>query len=198
MRPSTLVLGFHGCDRSIGEELVAGKKDIISSANDYDWLGHGAYFWENSPQRAQEWAKFLRDNPKVTRTKIRTPCTVGAIIELGNCLDLTEAESLKLIRAAYENLKEVFEVAGIPLPENAPGNTRDEDLVLRNLDCAVINWLHDIRDEEELEAFDTVRGPFFEGRDLYEGAGIKSKTHVQICVRNTKKIRGYFWPRSPV
>lgn len=207
MRPSTLVLGYHGCDRSVGEQLVAGKTDIRSSSNDYDRLGHGAYFWENSSKRALDWATFLRDHPKAARTKITSPCAVGAIIELGyielgyielgNCLDLTEAESLELIRAAYENLKEVFHVAGAPLPKNARGNSRDEDLILRNLDCAVINWLHDVRTAEALEPFDTVRGAFFEGEDLYEGAGIKAKTHIQICVRSTARIRGFFWPRPP-
>ena len=44
--------------------------------------------------------------------------------------------------------------------------------------------------------FDTVRGLFFEGDDLYPNAGFKAKNHIQICVRNPNCIKGYFLPRS--
>jgi hypothetical protein len=57
-----------------------------------DWLGTGIYFWENSARRALDWAKFAKEHPKFTRTQVRHPFVVGAIIDLGNCLDLLEAE----------------------------------------------------------------------------------------------------------
>lgn len=41
-----------------------------------------------------------------------------------------------------------------------------------------------------LEAF------FSEGERIYPGAGIREKTHVQICVRNPNCIKGYFSPRQ--
>ena len=36
---------------------------------------------------------------------------------------------------------------------------------------------------------------FQEGKDAFEGSGIKEKSHIQICVRNTDCIKGYFLPR---
>jgi hypothetical protein len=40
-----------------------------------------------------------------------------------------------------------------------------------------------------------VRGAFFEGEPLFEGAGIMAQTHLQLAVRNPKNsIRGYFRP----
>ena len=50
------VLGYHGCDRSIMNDVLTGKQDLRVSRNDYDWLGNGIYFWEDSYQRAFQWA----------------------------------------------------------------------------------------------------------------------------------------------
>ena len=43
-RRSNLVIGFHGCDKSVVDAVVTGKTDLLSSTNDYDWLGNGIYF----------------------------------------------------------------------------------------------------------------------------------------------------------
>lgn len=44
--------------------------------------------------------------------------------------------------------------------------------------------------------FDSVRGVFFEGTELYPGAGFREKDHIQICIRNPNCIKGYFLPRE--
>ncbi len=47
-----VIYGFHGCDRRVGEAVLASHtQHLKSSKNDYDWLGHGIYFWEASPER---------------------------------------------------------------------------------------------------------------------------------------------------
>ena len=121
------VLGYHGCDRSIAEKLLAGSP-FEASTNNYDWLGAGAYFWENDPLRAMRWAEKLRDRPG-KNGKIKDPTVVGAVIDLGLCLDLTTQSSLDVIRAAYDGLVTVSEVAKQALPENI-------DDLRRPLDCA--------------------------------------------------------------
>lgn len=40
-----LLLGFHGTDEETAEKDLAGEA-LESSANEYDWLGYGIYFWE--------------------------------------------------------------------------------------------------------------------------------------------------------
>ena len=40
----SFVLGFHGCDRSVGEDVLADKSRLLPSENSYDWLGSGIYF----------------------------------------------------------------------------------------------------------------------------------------------------------
>ena len=55
--PVSLMLGFHGCDREIGERVLSGTlTHLRTSENDYDWLGHGIYFWEGNSSRAMAWA----------------------------------------------------------------------------------------------------------------------------------------------
>ena len=67
---------------------------------------------------------------------------------------------------------------------------------MRNLDCAVINHLHRLREDGGLRPFDTVRGVFLEGNPIYQDAGFRQKTHIQICVRNPDCIKGVFRVRA--
>jgi len=189
------ILAYHGCDRLVGERILAGGAEVLVSANDYDWLGEGAYFWENSHERALGWARFLKSRPP-TRHKIKDPFVIGAIIDPGNCLDLSEAGCLDILRAAADEFFELAITAGNVLPRNERGFRGDKDLVKRKLDCAVINFLHTVRRQTGQPAFDTVRCPFMEGGPLYQDAKINSRTHVQWCVREPKKsVVAYFRPR---
>ena len=195
MYSSGYILGFHGCDAATGESILAGQDHISISENAHDWLGTGAYFWEDSPERALQWAKLVQRNPQNFGQRVGNPFVLGAIIEPGECMQLTDAESLKDLKSAYQLLVESCQRLRLPLPVNEPGFTGDLDLVKRHLDCAVINFAHHLREQEGLIAYDTVRGAFPEGRALYPGARIMEQTHVQICVRHPRRaIRGYFRP----
>ena len=195
MYASSFILGFHGCDQEVGERILSGDAHVSVSTNSHDWLGTGAYFWENSVKRALHWAELISSQPQHFGHRIRKPFVVGAIIESGHFLDLTVSESLEELRRSHLLLTEACREAGILLPVNEPGFTGDVDLVKRHLDCAVINFAHHLREQEGLIAYDTVRGAFPEGRALYPGARIMEQTHVQICVRHPRRtIRGYFRP----
>ncbi|CAM4056803.1 hypothetical protein [Roseateles saccharophilus] len=69
------VLGFHGCDASVGEDVLGGHtKHLRPSNNEYDWLGSGIYFWEGNPARALEFAQqAASSSPQVSKGKIATP-----------------------------------------------------------------------------------------------------------------------------
>lgn len=45
-RPN-LYIGFHGCEKNVGIDLILHPNRIHMSAHDYEWLGHGFYVWEN-------------------------------------------------------------------------------------------------------------------------------------------------------
>ena len=83
------------------------------------------------------------------------------------------------------------------------------DLLLRDLDCAVIEFMHQRISEEiekdlktkgfsEYKVFDTTRGLFTEGGAAFPGAGIQKKNYIQICIRNNNCIKGFFLPRKSI
>lgn len=187
----SFVLGFHGCDRSVAERVFAGKTHLRPSENEYDWLGHGIYFWENNPRRALDFARLLKRFPQRSRSVIRHPSVIGAVIDLGFCLNLLNSQFIGLAKRAFERLESLHRAAGTNLPLNSHV-WGSRDLLLRPLDCAVIETAHSIRTEDGLPPFDSVRGVFVEGEEIYPGAGINEFNHIQICIRNPKQIKGYF------
>lgn len=192
-----LLFGFHGCDLAIRDEIVFKEGKILKlSENDYDWLGPGCYFWENNEQRALDFATHLRDNPppKKGRT-IHTPAVLGAVIDLGLCFDLLDSRYLDYLAIAYNALLKSHRLNGTELAENSPGFKEDKDLVKRKLDCSVVQYAISLLEKEEHIKFDSVRGVFFEGDELYPTAGFKTKNHIQIAIRNHNCIKGYFIPR---
>lgn len=195
-RRTGFVLGFHGCDREIRDAIVSKKGVILKpSENRYDWLGHGAYFWENNHERALKFAQELKENPpKGKQNLIKEPAVLGAIIDLGYCLDLLDSKYLEVLRASYDFLCETTAKIGVPLPQNY--TSASGELLLRNLDCAVIETAHEINRDLGRQEYDSVRGVFLEGNDLYTNAGFKEKNHIQIAVRNQSCIKGFFIPRD--
>ena len=139
-RRSKLIIGFHGCDESVVRKVVNGEEDLIPSTNDYDWLGNGIYFWENNEARALQWATELS---KRKGSSIKKPAVVGAIIDLGYCFDLTDSAYLKELKKTYDTAFEISRLSGNPLPENISIG-KSSDLLLRKLDCFVIEMTHKI------------------------------------------------------
>jgi len=193
-RRSGLILGFHGCDKSIVDKVISGETTLKLSENKYDWLGHGIYFWEHSPARALEFAEKLKKNPQQAKNPIKDPAVIGAVIDLGMCLDLLDYGNLKLVKAGYDSLNEIYKIAGRPgLPMNrSPKNSKER--LLRELDCAVMETVHLEMKQAGKPPFDSVRGVFSEGEELYPDAGFNEKDHIQICIRNPNCIKGYFHP----
>jgi hypothetical protein len=92
---------------------------------------------------------------------------------------------------AGEDELELCATSGSPVLQN-----RGPTLQVRFLDCAVIETLHQVRQQGGKPPFDSVRGFLVEGRELYPAAGFRELDHIQICVRSAKQIIGYFLPRS--
>lgn len=180
------IFGYHGCDRRLCEAVLAGKETLDPSKNGYDWLGAGIYFWENAPERALEWARDCANNPRLSKGQIKDPAVLGAIIDLGFCLNLTDMGQMEILRTAYYSVKKSLELEGKTLPENTEH--------CRNLDYLVINTAVTMNIRREHGNFDTVRGAFIEGAPIYPGAKIFDRTHIQVCVRNLDCIRGFFLP----
>jgi hypothetical protein len=179
-------------------DVINGKAPLKPSKNGIDWLGSGIYFWEGDPLRAKEWAL-----ERQRQGKIKNPFVIGAVIDLRNCLDLMTRQDIELLKETHALLKADRKKAGLP-PLKNQNSKRDKnsDLLMRHLDCAVIDYLHEITAKadrpSELQPFDTVRALFTEGRRIYGTAGFRNKTHSQIAVRKSECISGYFLPLPPL
>ncbi|HBF05133.1 MAG TPA: hypothetical protein DDW28_03210 [Prevotella sp.] len=191
-RRSNLVIGFHGCDKSVVEDVISGKTDLIASTNDYDWLGSGIYFWENNEERAWQWAN---DLAKRKNSQVRVPAVIGALIDLGYCFDLTDSFYLKELKTSYKVLEELYADSNLPLPQNTTIGSSSDKLI-RKLDCAVVQTALKINAKANAHPYDSVKGVFWEGQELYPNAGFREKNHIQICVCNPNCIKGYFLPRG--
>jgi hypothetical protein len=192
---SGLVFGFHGCDSQVRTAVVLNKIKLLPSKNDYDWLGHGIYFWENNQSRAIQFAEELQNRVRANKSPINNPASLGAVLDLGHCLDLMDSEYLELIRVSYKKLVASYSNLGEPLPKNRSTLSSNEKLI-RDLDCAVIENFHENRQSQNLQPFDSVRSAFTEGAELYPTAGFNEKNHIQLCIRNPNCIKGYFIPRD--
>lgn len=186
-----VMAGYHGCDYELVQRVLVEGKHLRASANTWDWLGRGIYFWEYGPQRALEFAYEQKQ-----RGKIETPAVLGAYINLGRCFDLTDTEHTAQMTWAFDQWKEIAEAEGKPLPINRdPKGHQGSDLLLRERDCALINWYMELLDRRANSVYyQSVRGVFVEGKPAYEGAGIMSKTHIQVAIRDPACIIGYFLP----
>ncbi len=180
------MLGYHGCDRAVGEALLAGSA-FEPSANAWDWLGPGVYFWEANPKRAFDFAGEIARGTR-RRAPVSEPFVVGAVVNLGLCFDLSTKAGIDIAREAHSRLSSIYAVlqgvAGFEAPVNK-GKRRD-------LDRAVIEFVHGLREAERQPSADAVRGVFIEGSPIYAGSGFHEKTHIQIAVRNLQCIKGVF------
>lgn len=166
---------------------------LHSSKNDYDWLGHGMYFWENNFQRAMHFVQEQQKRRRKGKRTIAEPAVLGAVIDLGYCLDLLDKEYIDMIGESFVGVSGSYSALGAPIPSNTSLGI-SPDLLIRKLDCAVIEHVH-FQMRRKARPLDSVRGVFIEGKPLYPTAGFYDKSHIQICVCNPNCIKGFFIPR---
>lgn len=184
-----MLFGYHGCDREVAEKILRGDDELRESSAEHDWLGPGIYFWVDSPTLAYGWARNIsRTEPK----KIRDPYVLGAYINPGLCLNLTDMGVLRELRRVHQDMVASLSAIGTPIPKNTKeaGGYKH-----RFLDCAVIRYLHALRKAQEEPPYDSVFGVFEAGEEAFPGSALRARTHIQIAVRNhnnCSNIFGYF------
>lgn len=144
--------------------------DSRSAATEYDWLGDGAYFFQDAPARALEWARqrFGAD-----------AAVVGAEIDLDGCMDFLDVRWQGEVRLAYTRYRATLEQAGRPLPLQTRGAHR--------LDRSVINYLVTLLEERGLHVT-SVRAAFGEGEPVFADSALLDRSHVQIAVCDRRAI----------
>ena len=179
---SGIVLGYHGCSRETAEGILSGKiRHLRCSNSSSEWLGRGVYFWENSYDRALQWA--------TDTLKAKEPTVVGAIINPGHCLDLADSEWLKALKKVSKDFEKRYqEQFGKPVEPN--------DIARRfhPYDCALINDFCDVWARAGNAPINTVRAAFPEGNPIVNSS-FRTLNHIQWAVLTpSESIVGYFRP----
>lgn len=189
MRYQRQVIGYHGClVERFEDALLRGQHPPPSEAT-FDWLGHGVYVWENGYQRALEWAenKARRADRPVSDARV-----LGVVVQLGNCLDFLDIRATSKLEQAWRVVERIYGEVPDALPENKPPAS-GRDVLLRYRDCVAVNAAVEIISELE-KPVQSVRGCFQEGGPAFPGSEILRKSHIQVAVRDTECIIGYFSP----
>jgi hypothetical protein len=107
-RLSDFVIGYHGTDEAVVEDILAGRTQLAPSPRGYDWLGDGIYFWEEDPDRAMWWAERTHleavkaNDEHLMPVKVEKPSVIGAIVYIGTCLNLAFDENQELLNDVYQ------------------------------------------------------------------------------------------------
>lgn len=167
------VIGFHGTSIDSANRLVNGES-FDDSDKDDEWFGKGVYFWEYAPKQAWWWARSYKGEDQ--------PAVVGAIIRLGNCLDLLDPMNIKAVQDVRETMLEMMQQSGLVIPVNVRSKRRQ--------DCAVFNYFfHEAAEAKKpIDSARAVYVPTGKLKRAWEGSWINEESHIQISVRNQKNI----------
>lgn len=198
MNCGQLVVVHHGCDITLRDDLVSGRvAHLTHSKNKYDWLGSGAYFFENDFERALLFAQNSHESPdkRYTAVPIATPAVVGAVLRVSHWLDMTTQSGIGDYLDALEPMLRGFEQAGTAAPTNHAASDDDKDVIVRELDRSVFDFIHQARlSKPQLPDFQAVRGVFKQGKPLSGHSGFQENTHIQIALRENSCVQGWFLP----
>lgn len=175
--PNHLVYGYHGTSTSLVPDILSGGFQMSGFRG--DWLGNAIYFWENDYDRAVHWAE-----TKVVPKAGGAPAVVAAVIDLRDCLDLTQMRYRALFRDVAEDFRGSADPEALEAMKQAAGN--------HQVDCEVANII--LRATGQYgPLFRSVRGCFTEGDPLYvldeaRASGIHELDHIQIGVVHRSAI----------
>jgi hypothetical protein len=122
-------VGYHGTSAEAARRILSTGFEI--SRNEYDWLGDGAYFFQDAPARALEWARQrFGDDAAV----------IGAEIDLDGCIDLLDPRWHAVIRESYADLVARLQASGLPIPRQTSGAHRLDREVVNRAASALQSW----------------------------------------------------------
>lgn len=171
------VIGYHGTSTASATLIL--HHGFAASRNRYDWLGDGAYFFQESDtfphsalDHATDWARKCHG---------KEGCVLRAHIDLVDCMDLLDRGWASALRLAHDRLTARAKPIGMELPTQRGGN--------HGRDRALINYVVQLL-EDEGTTIRSVRGAFGEdGRAAFPGSSLLDLTHVQIAVRDSGVVR---------
>lgn len=171
------VIGYHGTRRETALKIVTQETTYRPSRNEDDWLGHGIYFWEHAPQQAWWWAKRrYAESAKIA--------VLGAVIRLGNCLDLLDPANGRRLQDFHRDLVKAYKAEGKTPRKNANNH--------KYLDCETCEYAYAALNQGGFKV-DSSRGvyvPTGSKARLWTRSWLSKDAHIQLCIREPSCILG--------
>lgn len=173
-------IGFHATSRSNATSIL--ENGFAPSRNGYDWLGDGAYLWEDDLDRAADWAKKRFHSERAV---------VGVLLRLQGCMDLQTQRNywLRTLQAEYIEIRNLHRRERIKLPRQTQGANR--------LDCLVFNSAIKRMAAERDILVQSVREMFVEGKPAWWRSAIRTQSHIQLAIRDDSIIEGVWILETP-
>ena len=161
-------VGYHGTTQPLARQIL--ESGFQASQHRGDWLGYGAYFWQDSINMAAQWAR----GRKEFRGYLGPLVLIEAEIDLSHSLDLFDIHWMETV----EKLSQKFISQ---LRKNRATLKNDTVTGEHQLDCAFFNFVIAYSRQRGFH-FTSVRAPCFAGQPLFENSPISTRGHVQISV----------------
>jgi hypothetical protein len=111
---------------------------------------------------------------------------VGSMIRLGRCFDLLDPVNIATLKTLYDEFIRNYLIVNKAPPKN---NAHSH----RYLDRAVFEYAYSALNDQTGGRIDTCRAvyvPADKSKRIWRGSSISEESHVQLCVRNPKRILG--------
>lgn len=169
IRTSGIAAGFHGTSSDSADKILV--EGFVKSDMPEDWLGTAAYFFQDAPQRAFDWARERHGNQAAV---------IRAEILVKDFIDLVDTGWSSWLAEVYDKYLEDLRNHGREVPTQKGGAHR--------LDREVLNYGVQLLESDGF-VVRGIRGAFQEGHAVFPNSALFTLSHIQIGVRDLSLIR---------
>lgn len=179
-----LLRGFHATSQERAKEIESSNRFHLSD-NEWDWLGMGVYFYQDTLGFTRRWAEEKHGG------SIENPAVFAADIEYDGFLDLIEHETIVELKSFMAQLQTASPTAFEKARKGQKGRAAEKERWrprAHPLDCLIINEAARAR-ELDGKPFRAIRSIFYDGDRLHQNSDIFDRQHIQIAVRDLTLIK---------
>jgi hypothetical protein len=201
MRHPRVVRAYHGTTFSTAVDIFHHRKPIQLSDKPGNWLGVGAYFFEENLTKAVDWA-LVQVGLRARLGAFHSPAVLEADLDLTDCLDLCSSESHQILAAIAGKLQLAGALAQQHGPELASfggAGSSGKSFVIADYPMSAQFADDHYADKQVIDALvaelaregrsvTSVRASFACGQQPYSNSHFFSDTHTQIAVIDTARV----------
>lgn len=175
----TTVLVFHGTTLEAAESVRENSR-LVASRNSHDWLGPGAYFFQEAPFKAWKWACQKVSELNKEGERRHEPAVIRLTLNLDRCFDLLDIVNWSYIKEKHSLLESEGVISRQKPPVLTRWNGDRRHMFLADevkgraganfADCKVMELLvQELRESPGWSPI-MVRSAFIEGQEVYENS----------------------------